>query len=85
MAMFGLGTPEIVIILVIVLVLFGPKQLPKLGKSLGATMKSIREGAEGKDDEEEEEPAPAKPKAKTTEKAAAEPVPDPVDVKDGEE
>jgi sec-independent protein translocase protein TatA len=42
----------LIIILVIVLIIFGPKQLPALGKSLGKTMKSIREGAEGKDDEE---------------------------------
>ena len=44
----GIGAPELIIILVIVLVLFGPKRLPQLGKSLGQTMKAIREGAEGK-------------------------------------
>ena len=42
----------LIIILIIVLIIFGPKQLPQLGKSLGKTMKSIREGAEGKDEEE---------------------------------
>jgi sec-independent protein translocase protein TatA len=41
----------LIIILVIVLIIFGPKQLPQLGKSLGKTMKSIRDGVEGKDDE----------------------------------
>jgi sec-independent protein translocase protein TatA len=41
----------LIIILIIVLIIFGPKQLPQLGKSLGKTMKSIRDGAEGKDDE----------------------------------
>jgi sec-independent protein translocase protein TatA len=41
----------LIIILIIVLIIFGPKQLPQLGKSLGKTMKSIREGAEGKDEE----------------------------------
>ncbi len=51
----GLGTTELIIILVIILVLFGPKRLPQLGKSLGKTMKAIREGADGKDDEEESE------------------------------
>lgn len=45
------------VILGIVLVLFGPSQLPKLGKSLGETMKSVRQGMEeatpAKADEEE--------------------------------
>lgn len=64
----GLGTGELVIILVIVLVLFGPKRLPQLGKSLGKTMKSLREGLDGKDDEDElgtssKAEAPAKPAA----------------------
>ena len=38
--MFGLGVPELVIILIIGLVLFGPGKLPDVGKALG---KSIRE------------------------------------------
>ena len=45
--------PFAIIALIIVLIIFGPKQLPELGKSLGKTMKSIREGAEGKDEDEE--------------------------------
>lgn len=67
----GLGTPELVIILVIVLVLFGPKRLPQLGKSLGKTMKAIREGAEGKlgDGEEEPEAPVVKAQPKTEEPA----------------
>lgn len=51
----GIGAPELIIILVIVLVLFGPKRLPQLGKSLGKTMKAIREGAEGKMADEDED------------------------------
>jgi sec-independent protein translocase protein TatA len=43
--------PFAIIALIIVLIIFGPKQLPELGKSLGKTMKSIREGVEGKDEE----------------------------------
>ncbi len=51
----GIGAQELIIILVIVLVLFGPKRLPQLGKTLGKTMKAIREGAEGKLAEDDEE------------------------------
>lgn len=52
----GVGMPELLIVLVVVLLLFGPKRLPQLGKSLGKTMKAIREGAEGKlaDDDKDE-------------------------------
>lgn len=42
---------EWVVILVVVLLIFGPKNLPKLGKSLGKTVKNIREGMSGADDE----------------------------------
>ena len=56
-----LGLPEIIIILVVVLVIFGPKNLPKLGKAVGRTFKNLREGMDsGKDDEEEPAKAPAK-------------------------
>ena len=43
----GLGVPELVIILVVVLVIFGPKNLPKIGSALGKTVKNVREGMEG--------------------------------------
>lgn len=61
--MFGLGATELVIILVIILVLFGPSQLPKIGKMLGQTTKSIRDGLEAPA-EEPEEKAKAKKKPK---------------------
>lgn len=56
MKILGLGVPELVIILVVVLLIFGPKNLPKLGASLGKTVKSLREGMafDKKDDEVEE-------------------------------
>lgn len=57
MKILGLGVPELVIILVVVLLIFGPKNLPKLGASLGKTVKSLREGMafDKKDDDEAEE------------------------------
>lgn len=45
---------EWIVILVVVLVIFGPKNLPKLGKSLGATVKNLREGMEGDDAKSDE-------------------------------
>lgn len=51
-----LGLPEILIILVIVLLIFGPKNLPKLGKAIGRTVKNLRDGMDSdkKDDELED-------------------------------
>ena len=43
----GLRAPELLIILIVALLIFGPKNLPKLGKSLGQTVKNVREGMEG--------------------------------------
>lgn len=40
----GMGVPELAVILVVVLVVFGPKNLPKLGSSLGKTVKNFRDG-----------------------------------------
>lgn len=44
--MFPKGS-EWVVILIVALLIFGPKNLPKLGKSLGKTVKNIREGMSG--------------------------------------
>ncbi|MBN2405770.1 MAG: twin-arginine translocase TatA/TatE family subunit [Coriobacteriia bacterium] len=65
MAAFGLpGGMEWVIILAVVLLLFGPSRLPKLGKSLGKTMKAIRDGVDGKLEDEDEEEVEEKPSKK---------------------
>ncbi len=44
---------EWIVILVVVLVIFGPKNLPKLGKALGSTVKNLREGMSGEDEASE--------------------------------
>ncbi len=46
---------EWIVILIVALLIFGPKNLPKLGKSLGSTVKNIREGMEGDEKPEAEE------------------------------
>jgi sec-independent protein translocase protein TatA len=46
-AFFDLGTPELIIILVIVLLLFGSRKLPELSRSIGQSMREIRNGLNG--------------------------------------
>ncbi|MDH3753836.1 MAG: twin-arginine translocase TatA/TatE family subunit [Acidimicrobiia bacterium] len=56
--MGSLGTGELLVILVIVLVVFGGAKLPKLAKSLGQAQREFKKGVtEDADDEEEEEEA----------------------------
>ena len=52
----GLGIPELVLIIVAVMLIFGPKNLPKLGKAVGETVKSVREGMEFETNEQKSEP-----------------------------
>ena len=44
--LLGMGIPELAVILVVVLVIFGPKNLPKIGSAIGKTVKNVREGME---------------------------------------
>ncbi|MEA2179448.1 MAG: sec-independent protein translocase protein TatA [Solirubrobacteraceae bacterium] len=51
----GIGPLELVIVLVIVLVVFGPKRLPSLGRQLGAGMREFKDSVTGKDKDREDE------------------------------
>ena len=48
-----IGTNELLIILVVALLIFGPKNLPKLGKMFGKTMKNFKEGMDDVEDDGE--------------------------------
>lgn len=51
MKFLGMGMPEFLIILAVVLLIFGPKNLPKLGGAIGKTIKNLRDGLGGDKDE----------------------------------
>jgi sec-independent protein translocase protein TatA len=55
---FGIGPLELIIVLVIALVVFGPKKLPELGRSLGTGMREFKDSITGgdKDDDEDDPP-----------------------------
>jgi sec-independent protein translocase protein TatA len=60
----SLGGTELLIALVIILLIFGAKRVPELGKSLGIGMKELRKEAAGLGDEEEAEHGPPNADAK---------------------
>ena len=47
----GMGVPELLVIILVALIIFGPKNLPKLGSAIGKTVKNVREGMEEGDDD----------------------------------
>lgn len=70
MRIFGMGLPELLVILAVILLIFGPKNLPKLGSALGKTVKNLRDGMGGEknDAEEVEEAVAEKPAPKSSSK-----------------
>ena len=67
----NIGPLELAIVLVIALVIFGPKRLPDLGRSLGSGMREFKDSLTGKDDDDDEE------EQAKLEVAASQPQPDP--------
>ena len=60
-----IGPLEIVIVLIIVLIIFGPKRLPDLGRSLGRGMREFKDSVTGKDKDELPEGSADKPEPTT--------------------
>lgn len=53
--MFGLGLPEMGIIAVVALLVFGPKKLPEFGSSIGKSLRGFKDELEGQTSESEED------------------------------
>jgi len=48
--MFGIGMPELVIILVIIMVIFGANKLPQMGAGLAKGIRNFKKGIDGKEE-----------------------------------
>jgi sec-independent protein translocase protein TatA len=51
----GFGPTELIIVLVIVLLIFGPKRLPGLGRQVGGALREFKESVTGRDDDEDDD------------------------------
>jgi sec-independent protein translocase protein TatA len=65
----NIGFPEILVVLVIALIIFGPKRLPELGRSVGKGIREFRASISGNDDDDDE-PSPKPPQIEGAEKPA---------------
>ncbi len=52
--MFGLGMPELIVILIILLLMFGAAKLPEIGKALGKTISEFKKSIQGINSDKED-------------------------------
>lgn len=51
--MFGIGLPELIVILVIALIVFGPGKLPQVGKALGSSIREFKKASRELEEDDE--------------------------------
>ena len=69
---FGVNIWEILILLLVALLLFGPKRLPEMGRSLGKGLREFKDSVSGKDDDDRPDEVPAELPTAAVESRAAE-------------
>ena len=67
-----IGIPELLVLLLVVLLVFGPKRLPEMGRSLGKGMREFKDSVTGKEKEERGELPPPAPNIETNAASAHE-------------
>ncbi len=71
----SIGPLEIVLVIVVLLVIFGPKRLPSLGRSLGTGMREFKESITGEDKHHDETDATGRPALTQAQADVAQPSP----------
>ncbi len=66
MNIFGIGLPEMGVIMVVALLIFGPKKLPEIGRSVGKTIRSFQEASKDFQNEFQKEVEQLEETVKTT-------------------
>ncbi|MGM0903597.1 MAG: twin-arginine translocase TatA/TatE family subunit [Bacillota bacterium] len=68
----NIGIPGLILILVIALVIFGPKKLPEIGRAFGSTLKEFKKSTRELVSDDEKAPEAAEAKAEAKDETAAE-------------
>ncbi len=68
MNVFGIGLPEMALIMVVALLIFGPKKLPEIGRSMGKAIRSFQDASKEFEDEFKREAEQIETAVKTTAK-----------------
>lgn len=66
MNIFGIGLPEMAVIMTVALLIFGPKKLPEIGRSMGKAIRSFQEASKEFENEFKNEAAQIEQTVKTT-------------------
>jgi sec-independent protein translocase protein TatA len=69
---FGIGIWELLILLLVLLLVFGPKRLPEMGRQLGRGMREFKDSVTGKDNDDDDRPGELPAAAVTSEVPARE-------------
>jgi sec-independent protein translocase protein TatA len=68
---FGIGVWELAILLLVALLVFGPKRLPEMGRSLGRGMREFKDSVSGKGDDDDEDRSRELPSSRAEDTVAA--------------
>ena len=76
MNIFGIGLPEMILIMLVALLIFGPKKLPEIGRSMGKAIKGFQDASREFESEFKREADRLEQTSSVADKPTAQPIPD---------